>query len=463
MEFLTRASGVVVVKDVLEKIPDRDLPLVEKYIDILDAAQPFYRTQKEKGFYPDLNPSEKLPEGALSPYSLVRRLDGRLVVNSYIEVSPYRQILANIADKMDEAVEMAKSQEAPQNLLIEDVLGSQARYLREGDFRQEMVARLNSYDTPDIEVGWWLLDRYLDRTYGAKLSGQGWIICRNGDLSRKLNEIASQVATSVRTSRYPFQVVAGDVLAYGGLSSDRRWSANALPSEDDLRTEIRAVGFMFLNRARARIEETIKPALLKYMPELTGQMLSWERLLSGASDLGVLLHELGHSKIMFERQTVKFLKSHYTAFKEMLSDVHGRIDTTRLPGSFASDALKRLILARSIALRRADIDDYLAEQDSAKKTILHAYAQAAEWMLNYHERNGSIAVNDDDGTINIRDWDLFARVDTKLLGAAYEAIANEQHYRGSIDRFVRLNSRRPRQYLPTNGHSVCQVSGFLPA
>lgn len=475
MEFLNRPSRILVAEDALSELPDRERRLVEEYyLPILEAGQPFYEAQKKYGFYPpDLSSHEALSGDGLSPYTLVRRVeDGRLRVLRYTdsdpETKPFRSSLKCVAAKIDQAIDYARSSDFPQSYLIRDVLAPQAEALRRGDFEGAMITRLNAYSTPDIEVGFWLLDRYLDRLHGAKFAGQGWIITRDRVLTDAYNGVTNLIAEG---SNHPHRVVAGDVIAYGGLAADRKWSANTLPSEDHLRTQFGSVGFIFRNRISDRVEADIKPGIRTYVPQITS-IPNWERMTQRAAELAIVLHENGHSKILFETETVKILGGFYTPFKEMLSDAYGRVDGGKLPNSYASTAMRQLILTVLLSLGRIDIDDYHKETDPHKKQILYAYAQAAEWMFNFQERNEGLKVNSDNGVITVTDWDTLIKNDANLLGAAYDAIRGEGYLKGSVSRFARLNSRFPRRYLEdtsrstSNGlvhHSSQHISNFQSA
>lgn len=454
LEIKLRSSGVVTFPDLEGTTASFQGELTNRYLAVLDEVQAFYLLQKGKGFYPaDLKHGEKMFEDALSPYTVVRR-DGEnnLISRKYTDIEPFNRRLAAISRRMQSAVDLTQTTLVTDANLIIDTLRPQVQAVKEGNFAGMMVNRLNSRLTPQLELLVVLLDRYLDVEYGAKLAMQGFLMERNDSLTSRFSEITQAIGIDSQKHR----VVAVDALAFAGLATDRIWSGNTLPSEDDFRASLGSLNLIFINNMRARAEDEFKKPVLKYTPQVK-EIPGWESRFPEAVEVNTLLHEIGHSQIEFDGQTVVDLGSNYVTFKEGLAEVHGREDIWRVPARLIDNDLKKLAIARSFAHWRGLIDAYEAETEPVKKAVLRAYAEPGEWFLNYHERRPfaerGLKVNHDNGVIQILDWDYVKRGDIALLAAIYEAVRNERDLNGAVKYFRGINSHPVKYMRRCNPHS----------
>lgn len=441
-------TGIVVFPEALARIPTAYLPLVEKYRWAMEPWQAFYDAQKTHGFYPKggLDPLLDIPQDAFSPYNFVNRKNGGYETRRYIDADPFKKHIRETADRMEEVASFAVSEAIPGSYLVAPTLQSQAQALRRGEFRNMMAHRLNVHNTPAVELDIFLMDRYLDPRYGAKLAAQSWVVFKDNEATERDERIV-RAALDRTNSRAVCRVLAGEVIYFGGLAGDRNWAGNTAPSEDDLRTEIAALSFLFHNVMAIKLKTNLIPGMLQYTPQVR-EIEGWEKIAADADEIGTVLHEFGHSQVNFDRDAASLLQGYYTPIKELMSEQQGRVSGVELPDHLAGKTLKKMILLARFARWRLFLDEFLAETDPDKKRIVLAYARAFEWQVNFHERDKSISVNGDNGEITIEDYDLVAAKDRELLGHLKGSVSDERHSPGSVARVVDLYSRIPRRYIP---------------
>lgn len=443
-------SGLLRFPEAIQKIPEGDHPLVEALIRVLEPVHLFYLGQKRQGFYGSLPITETLPLGGGSPYTIIREVQERYRSFGYTEVEPFNRLLRHIARGMEDAVRIAEETQDPEKGLIGDILRSQAQYFRKGDFEGATISGINTRSIPRYHLYVGLLDRYLDPDRGIKLAMQGWLQSRDDTQQKNLNSIAQQI---LREQGYTgtLRLLVGDMLAAAGMAADRPWAGNTVPSEDSIRRQVGADAYIFINNMNHRVETNLVPATRRYMPQVT-QTSGWEEALPRATYIGITAHETGHAQIPFDEQTASLLGGRYMAIKELMSEEFGLTAVVRLSRGVISTSLRQLIIARSLVQWRSFIDEYVTETDSDKKTILLPYALAGEWRLNAQERGGGIKINND-GTMEVGDWEKVVAIDGQIYQELTSAIRNEQFQRGFVGRFVGLNSRVPRSYLTHNPHN----------
>lgn len=429
----------------LAGVQDSDERLVEALIRPLEPATAFFRAQREEGFYGGLPAGSVLPENGDSPYTIIRT-DGRSKAMRYSEIEPYRTYLRDIARRMDDAIGVANDTSDPQRNLIEASLRPRALALKRGAFDEAMVLGVNTRQLPRFNLFVGLLDRYLDPR-GLKLVMQGWLQKIDSDQDRHFNDLARQI---VRNPALWFRVIYGDMLAAGGMTIDKIWSGNTVPSEDNIRGQVGADSYVFPNNMDTSTRKIDIPAVRKYMPQVT-QTADWEETMLRAKKIAITAHEIGHALVPFGEGTIKLLDGNYMALKELLAELFAVKEIEKLPESLISLPMKELIYARSLAVWRTYIDLFHQETDPDAKAVLAHYARAGVWRTNYQERTGVVRVTEE-GTMEITDWGKFVENDRDLYHEVISAINNERYLAGYVERVIRINSLKPRVY--GNPHSL---------
>ncbi|MBI2334426.1 hypothetical protein HYU96_01360 [Candidatus Daviesbacteria bacterium] len=429
----------------LRLVPDQDKVLVDALIRPLESATAFFRAQRAEGFYGSLTLGDDLPENGDSPHTIIRS-NGEDRVYGYREIEPYRRYLRDIARRMEDAVGVANDINDPEKDLIEASLRPRALALREGKFTEAMILGLNTRLNPRYHLFVGLLDRYLDPR-GLKLVMQGWLQRVRPEENRYFNDLAHQIT---RSNIPGFRVIYGDMLAAGGMTVDKSWNGNTIPSEDDIRKQVGADSYLFSNNMDESTKEVDIPAVRLYIPQVV-QVSDWEETMLRAKKKAFTAHETGHAEMPFDGETIKLLGGRYMAIKELLAELFAVTEIAKLPRSVISFSMKQLIYARSLAVWRNGIDKYLQETDPDKKAILEHYAWAGVWRTNHQEREGGVRMSEN-GMMSVPDWDRFVELDGDLSRELLSAINHERYERGFVDRVIGFNSRIPREYIDTNGN-----------
>lgn len=428
----------------LKVVPEEDRALVDALIRPLEPATAFFRAQRTEGFYGSLTLGDNLPVDGDSAYTIIRSNGGHKVYR-YGEIEPYKGYLRDMARRMDDAIGVALDTHDPEEDLIEATLRPRILALREGKFAEAMILGLNIRSTPRYNLFIGLLDRYLDLR-GIKLVMQGWLQRVNSDQNQYFNELARQIIGKPVTG---FRVIYGDMLAAGGMTVDKPWSGNTIPSEDEIRRRVGADSHVFPNNMDESTRQVDIPAVGLYVPQVTRQS-GWEETLVRAKKIGITAHETGHAEMPFDEGTIKLLGGRYMAIKELLAELFAVIGVASLPRSVLSPLMKQSIYARSLAVWRYCIDNYHQETEPDKKAVLKHYAWAGVWRTNYQEREGGVKIGEN-GKMEVSDWDRFVDLDRKLRQELLSAVTNERYQTGFVDGVIQLNSQNPRVYLEWPG------------
>lgn len=425
----------------LSTIPPQDVALVEAYIRPLEPTTAFFHAQREEGFYGNLTAGDILPPDGDLPHTLIRSNGGDKAYK-YGEIEPYRRYLREISRRMYDIIDVANDINDPEKRLIEASLRPRAQALRDGNFAEAMMLGLgNSRLTTRYSLFIGLLDRYLDPR-GLKLVMQGWLQRLDFVQNEHFNDLSRQIAGRLNPK---FRVIYGDMLAAGGMTRDKLWSGNTVPSEDDIRIAVGADSYVFSNNMDKSTQEVDIPAIQLYLPQIT-RISNWEDAIFNAKRVGIVAHETGHAEMPFDEKTIGRLGSRYMAIKELIAELFATTRISGLSANLVSRSLKQFIYARSLATWRHYSDQYNAETEPDRKAILRHYAMAGAWRTNYQERGGGIKVNED-GKMEVSDWDKFVEMDKNLYQEFLRAIVNEEGQSGFIDLIIQLNSRLPRAYL----------------
>lgn len=428
----------------LGAVPDDDRVLVEALIRPLEPATAFFYAQRAEGFYGSLTLDDDLPANGDSPYTVIRS-NGEHRAYGYGEIEPYRRYLKDIARRMEDAIGVAIDTHDPEKDIFEVTLRPRALALREGKFAEAMILGLmGTRLTTRYHLFVGLLDRYLD-SRGSKLVMQGWLQRVSPEENKYFNDLARQIT---RSNSPRFRVIYGDMLAAGGMTVDKPWNGNTIPSEDDIRNKVGADNYLFSNNMDQSTREVDIPAVRLYIPQAV-QVSAWQETMLRAKKISITAHEVGHVEMPFDGETIKFLGGRYMAIKKLLAELFAVTKIAKLPRSVISSSMKQLIYARSLAVWRNGIDKYFQETDPDKKAILQHYAWAGVWRTNYQERNEGVKMGEN-GVMEVPDWNKFVDLDEDLFRDLLNAINNERYEPGFVEALIRLNSEVPRKYLDTN-------------
>lgn len=447
----------VAYPDVFYSLDGSEQGLVRRYVAAMRGIDRLFDLQMENGFYPSDMSDDEFRKRAIadpelqSPYKLVSRKEGVLVPVPYRDLPEFRQEMRTTARALVSAKLFARSEKLPQSHLIVSHLKPQIEAFVTGNFDQTRYDTLVAGKTPDQVVVTGLFDRYMDEKYGLKYAWQGWVIDKNhgqtGYYNSVLQGALGKIGPGYLKPDADYRVVVGDVIDYGGLAALRRWSGQALPSEDDFRADMGTRSYIFDNRLREKLEEKILPTLLRDFPGVT-EISGWRQKLPQAAGLLLVLHEgVGHSlAIQGAPPSLKELSAETWAQKMLLG----------LTSRIISPSTKRLALAVSLAWAKSDLDEYNQETDPQKRQVGLSYAEFAAMMFNYYayQNGGDSAAIEvlENGQIKIGGiGEVHAGAD-KLVLALEQVSTDEVRSPGAAAAFIQKWSRTPHRFLESSGN-----------
>lgn len=452
----------------LNQLPEEEGEFVERYYyPVLQNVHLMYLAQTSHGFYPknlsrrELFEAGSSNESLLSPYTLVRReQNGQLIAVPYIAVDPYKNILPEISDQMDEAADYAMRKKLSDHDLIAASLRSRSQAFRRGDLKAVMVSHLNSAKLPDLDIFLGLDDRYLDNLANLKLSFEGWVTKRDIPLTcyfDKLVQSAISISRKTSSAMSPtVKVIVGDSIVSGGLASHKVWNGNTIPSEDDIRTNIGSVSYVFPNNFSKKFEEELKQAVIDHAPQITDKP-GWEAKMKKAFMLDLIMHEvIGHGQVEFGKDAEDDLKQDYTVIKELIAEVGGQFAVLTEPANLLSREMKEYVCYASLVWSMKDVISEQSERGS-QRIVAGTYARSGMMGLNFLERRRAIRISDKN-TVEIPDLNDYQKHIADFLSQIQGAVSDARYSKSVARNFVLLNTTQPRSHFGTTSSQEALAS-----
>lgn len=379
--------------------------------------------------------------------------EGNPQIREYTEFSQLKRILTSVGRKGAGLITEARRNFWPQFGLIEATLRPQIDALQVGDFTRAMTHRLNSIQSPNVELFINKFDPYEDEEFGIKYSEQGWVIHRNQRLTEKYTEVTrdslERTAEEVGRPEHIIwaRVLVGDAIAFIPLGSGGLWNANTIPSEDEQRREMGSLSNIFPNNLEYNLEQGLEEEILHYAPEL-GQGRNWEERLREAVMMNLSLHDaVGHVLASTTGDMQPILGEDYQTVKELEAETLSLVAAQVSDRDYISPSMKRAIPLVSLAWSRHQITNYCNEVDPIRRAVIRPYARGGVWQLNYLERHGKIKIDDDSTAITLGDTDSFYWQNREFLSEMRSHIDNLRYYRHGFRVFDRINGQNPRRYI----------------
>ena len=458
IEIKRADTKIRIYESVNNSVPEQYRDFVDMQLAALRELDKAYRLQEEEPPIPtDVNARELFRAAAydqdiLSPYTKLEKRGPRGELRSldYMEDHRYRDIFHTTAYWLEEAAGVAWRDSLPDRYLIGQSLGIQAGAFRGGNFKEARAELLNVHQYPTYAFDGGFLDRY-NCPYGVKFSIQGLITTEDKGKTAKFNTFVHLALGDSGISRN-YRLIMVDALALGGLAADHPWSANTIPSEDDLRHRVGAVTVSADNVADEKFQSRIKPSLVKHFPEVEKGAV-WENTARDGHRLNIVMHEAGHAAIGELDERIDYEeKTHYTTFKEAACEAWGNRGTLNLP----EDVMEHLGVcanAQELAIKIScswsmyDIETFLQLPVDQRSRVILVYAQAGAINLNSYITRKVLQYNVENGQIKIEDIDAF-KTATRQRVAEQESVLETTKYRpGYLRRWVDRNIRYPVDFL----------------
>ncbi len=236
----------------------------------------------------------------LSPYSVIEKLDGKLVAIPYHV--KYAKFLKPIAEKLEQAAKIAENKEFGRALKI------QAKALLDGSYEQAIAAWLGMKPyILDISIG--PLHHYDDQLMLSKASYHAWvgIIDKEGTdrlnnykiitLSARRRVLVPRERIELDSDKIKAKVI--DVVIYSGIMAKTKFVGLNLPMDVNIVEKYGAQVTLFNQPNDLRLKEQILPSFRKLFSKEYQKSFSLEDLRRGYLRT-TALHELAHSYLYYK-------------------------------------------------------------------------------------------------------------------------------------------------------------------
>lgn len=370
----------------LAKLSKNEQQVLTILVEAAELLAPIYLDQeKQAQVNPDreeIQRAAKNDPALLSPYTVVEKLQGRLVATPYhIKYAP---LLKPITDKL------IKASEITSNRSFGKLLKLQAKSLLDGSYHQAIAASIKFKPfILDISIG---PNDYFNRLFGGKAVYQAWVGILDVERTKRINDYKRVVFYAQRKALVPnerienFDLVkakAIDEVILSGLMARTKFVGMSLPMDIEWIKKYGTEVTIFNQANDLRMTEQILPSFRKiFSPGFQGGFS--EEDLKRGSLLYVALHELAHNYLYY-KNAIKNLEDLFSAIFELTSTLLAM----RIAGSLllkdriTSKQLESMIVA--FVSRSFDLIE-----KSKKDRFLSNYAVGGSIFINYMLESGAI-------------------------------------------------------------------------
>lgn len=331
----------------------------------------------------EIEKAAKKDPSMLSPYSVVEKIDGKLVATPYH--IKYKKLLEPVAEKLNQAADKTDNKEFGRALRI------QAKALIEGIYEQASITwlRVKPYIL-DISIG--PVDHHDDQLFSGKASYQAWVGTPDTEGTKRLNNYKSIILSARRKTFMPTKKVENhdkvkaktiDVILFAGFLARTKFVGVNLPTDINFVAKYGSEITIFNQPNDLRMKEQILPSFHKIFSKEFKEGFSLEDL-GRASLRYIAMHELAHSYLYYENASEN-LQDLFQCIYELAATVLG----LRMSGSLllkdriTSKQLESMIVAyicRSF---------FLAEKSNLNKSMV-TYARAGTIFISFMLESGAL-------------------------------------------------------------------------
>lgn len=453
-------TGILVDQNVLDGVVSQYQRFVASHLKTAAFVNAAYLQQIEQGFFQGVDPQTlfDLPRSrrrstVLSPYNLAR-LDDRAEPTgvSYLDDPTFAPLFAQIVDSYEESLVIAREDRLPDYPLILGSIEPPMRAFKGDpglDFHTARTITMNLAETPRHHEEGGFLDTY-KCPVGIKLGLQHFSvieITKGGKyLSDSYNDLVQQALVQDRVrNRRRFTVYVCNVIDFGGMAAENPWSAKAVPTERDIRTEVRTRAFIFRNSLTDIFNNEKKPYLEVIAPRRLFDRADWLDI----AETSAALQQAGYFANPIPNGSEQRLRDLHSAFQEVTAELWGIKAKLHLPEGQASGTSKYQTIYYAFAEAHRGIAKYNMErgeqeQGNIKGPIIAGHsALARAAYLNWAEDNGVMQYQGD--RMMITSLEDFAEVTQSLLDRLNQ-LARTGSY-SEAESFLNRWAREPRDYL----------------
>ncbi len=373
----------------LPKLSKKEKDVLKLLVEAGRLIVPLYSKQENQKFpganlYPHDVTKEEVKNAAkkdpkiLSPYTVVEKLDGRLVAIPYH--IKYASFLKPIADKLTEASILTE------NKAFGKALKLQAKVLLDGTYEDATKVWLETKPyILDISIG--PTDHFDDHLFFIKASYQAWVGIMDIEGTERLNNYKSIVLSVSRKASIPGERVDNndkvkakvlDVVLFSGLMARTKFVGVNLPMEVSIVEKYGSEITLFNQSNDLRIKELIMPTFNKIFPKVFREEFTLEDLRRGYLR-AVALHELAHSYLYY-KNAAKNLGDIFYTIDELAATALG----LRMAGSLL---LKDRITSKQL---ESMIVAFLCRSFNYKKSSRSNYSLRGAIFINFLLKSGAL-------------------------------------------------------------------------
>lgn len=370
----------------LPRLSESEKTVLKLLVEAGKLIVPIYLEQEEQmkdGISEkELQEAAKKDPAILSPYTVVEKVNGKLVATPYH--IKYVEFLKPIAEKLNKAASITDSKEFGRALKV------QAKALLEGTYEQAISTwlKIKPYIL-DISIG--PLHHLDDQLPFAKASYHAWIGVVEQEGTERLNNYKSVTLSARREALVPKERIEPakikakvlDVVLFSGIMAKTKFVGLNLPTDINIVEKYGSEVTLFNQPNDLRIKEQILPTFNKIFSKGFKQSFSKEDLRRGYLRT-VALHELAHSYLYY-KNALRNLQNLFPVIYELTATILGLrlAGTLLLKDRITDKQLESMIVAfmsRSF---------YLREKGRGSKFMMN-YALGSLIFTNFMLESGAI-------------------------------------------------------------------------
>lgn len=386
----------------LPKLSKNESKVLKLLIEAGKLVVSLYKLQENKqfpgaNFYPHDATKEEIQKAAkkepliLSPYTVVERVEGKLVAVPYHV--KYAKFLKPIADKLEEAAGITDNREFGEALKI------QAKAMLDGSYDKATIAWLKMpIINIDISIG--PNDFFDDQLFSVKTSYQAWIGVLDKEGTDRLNNYKSIILGVRREGLIPTERVNNydkikakviDTILFSGMIARTKFQGVNYPIDVNIVEKYGSEITLFNQPSDLMVQEEIVPILNQILSEALREEYDLEDLKRGNLRY-TAMHELAHSYLYY-RHASENLKDLFWPIYELAAILLGfrLVGSLLLKDRINSKQLESMIivfLGRSFYL--------IKNKDSVDKT-LSEYVLGSTIFINFLTKSGALKTSN--GTV----------------------------------------------------------------
>lgn len=316
---------LILFKPKLPKLSQNKRQVLDLLVEAGKLIVPIYQEQEKHASKnisrEEIEKAAKKDPSILSPYTVIERIHGQLVVTPYHK--KYATFLKPIADKLEEAANITDNKEFGNALKV------QAKALLEGSYEQAIATwlKMRPYKL-DISIG--PIDHFDNKLLFGRAPYQAWVGILDIEGTRRLNNYKAIILSATRKVLKPKEHINNldkvkaktiDVILFSGMMARTKFVGINLPMKVSVVEKYGAEVTIFNQPNDLRMKEQILPTFNKIFSRAFREGFSKEDLRRGYLRC-VALHELAHSYLYY-RNSAKKLQDLFPCIYELTATVLG--------------------------------------------------------------------------------------------------------------------------------------------